>query len=131
MNAASAKPAPLGNAIQRAGQLCARRLKFKNKLLQILVLRILEAQFVAFVPELHRALETAMLERMPEVAIGGANPVNAFPMRLGFGRRFVQRLFASAIHFLDPTAVFRFGLFARSTRAVPAHFLRDFFLGLG
>src|ERR1019366_10023612 len=87
---AVARPAALGNAMQRAAEFYARSLKFKDELLQIVVFGFLEAQFIGFVPDLHRAFMTAMLERMSDVAVGGANPVYALPVRFRFGRRFVQ-----------------------------------------
>src|ERR1035437_4313748 len=111
------KATVLSNAVHRAREFRARRLEFKDELLQIFVLVFFQAELVRLLPELHRALEAAMLERMPEIAVLRANPVNAFAVRFRFGRRLGQRILARAIHFLDPL-VFFLGLL-RSQLAQP------------
>jgi hypothetical protein len=92
-----AKSPALGNTAQRAGQLRGRRVKFKDELAQIAVFGFFDAQFVALAPDLHRAFMAAVLERMAEIAMFGSDPVNAFTMRFGFGRRFIGSFFARAI----------------------------------
>src|ERR1039457_1065517 len=69
-----------------------------------------------------------MLKRMPQDAIFRANPVNAFAVRIGLGRRFICGFFTDAIHFLwaHPLVVLLFGILVL---AVPAHFFRDLLLG--
>src|ERR1035437_7764412 len=78
----------LSNAVQRAREFRACRLKFKDELLQIFILGFFQAELVRLLPELHRALEAAMLDRMPEIAVLLANPVNALALRFRFGWRF-------------------------------------------
>ena len=117
---------PASNATQGAGQLGPRGLKLKDELLQILVRGLIQAQVIGLLPEPHRALEAAMLQRMAEVAVCGANPVNAFAVRIRLGLRFVQRLPHRRIHFLD-VPLFFLGLFLRQL-AFPAHFFGDLFL---
>src|SRR5436190_51130 len=77
------------DAIQSPSEFYACNLKLGKKLLQILVVRFTKAQFVGLTPEPDRAFRAAFLQRMPEIAALGANPVNPFTVRLGFRLRLV------------------------------------------
>src|ERR1035437_8758542 len=64
---------------------------------------------------------------MAEIAVLGANPVNALPVRVRLGWRFVERRLASRVYFLDAPALF-LSFFLRQF-AQPAHLLGDLLLG--
>src|SRR5258706_12917058 len=68
-----------------------------------------------------------MLQRVAQIAAFGANPVNAFTVRIRFGRRFVRGSFANSIDLLDghPFVL----LLVLVLGAMPAHLLRDLRLG--
>src|SRR6266446_2835848 len=90
-----------GDAIQGSGQFCAGSLELEDELPQILVGRFIQTQFVSLAPELYRAFKTAMLQRVAQIAALGANPVNAFAVRIRLGWRLVRRGFANRIDLLD------------------------------
>src|SRR6266699_1698538 len=95
------KTFPAGDAVQRSGQLCAGSLELEDELAQILVVGFIETQFVSLMPEPHRTLEAAMLERVAQIATLVANPINALPVRIGLGLRLVQCGFTRRVDLLD------------------------------
>src|SRR5713101_7415812 len=66
-----------------------------------------------------------MLKRMAHLSVLGANPINAFAVRVGLGRRFLGSGFADRVYLFN-AFVFLFDLLLSLVLLQPAHFLGDF-----
>ena len=82
-------------------------LEFKNELIQAFA-RLLRLPRLTHPRDakFHGAFKTAMLQRVPQFTVFSANPVDSIASWVGFERRFVERLLASGIHFIDAKALF-------------------------
>src|ERR1035441_4236982 len=78
-------------------------------------------------PEPGGAFEATMLQGVAQIAVLGANPVNALAVRLGLGFGLIQCLCARGVDFLNALAFFRGFLLLQLP--LPAHLFGDSRLG--
>src|SRR5438128_11868910 len=78
----------IGEAIERAGDLCACGLKLKNHFEEIAIAVVLkQTSIIAEMPHCYSAFEGAFRQRMMNVTIFIAHPIDSFGQRIWLQRR--------------------------------------------